>query len=139
MHIFQHITIGSVGHCICVMHETCITISCMSCIPVPVTCRPDTLMLVVIVVACIPAEASCQMQSAILIATTSGIDPSYPGRLHIMMGLDIIDPSGSWPLGIIPSSPHPLDPSGPQSLFLILTTRLRYIITFWEGPCNRKW
>ena len=116
MHIFQHITIGSVGHCICVMHETCITISCMSCVPVPVTCRPDTLMLVVIVVACVPAEASCQMQSAILIATTSGIDPSYPGRLHIMMGLDIIDPSGSWPLGIIPSSPRPLRPSFPRPL-----------------------
>ena len=64
MHICQHITIGNVRHCICIMHETRITISCISCIPVPVTCRPDTLILVVIVVACVPAEAQCARHNA---------------------------------------------------------------------------
>jgi len=59
-----------------------------------------------------------------------------------MMGWDIIDPSGSWPLGIIPSSPrpldpsgpHPLGPSGPQPLSLTLTTRLHYFTNLEEGP-----
>ena len=77
--------------------------------------------------ACVPAATLNQMQYAILIASSWWWD------------WDIMGPSNSWPLGIIPSSPRPLDPSGPQSLFLILTTRLRYIINLWEGPCNGKW
>ena len=82
--ICQHITIGNMRHCqcMCIMHETRISTSCIPCIPVLVTYRPDMLMVVVIIAACFPAKASQQMHSAILIAATSEIDPSYLGHLY---------------------------------------------------------